>query len=140
VLKRNVRAVHKTNNLVLEDKYAQKTALRLAVAPAAVRAEFKKRVPLKKEASALQPPVSPQEEPLARPPPQEYWLLKLVLKEDEQVGFVASHLDLNWLQHPGVKGIIRRGWMGMLIGHGKEFSVGRPGSGRVAAKPHSLKP
>src|SRR4029453_14989866 len=42
VLRGMSEAVHKTNNLVLEDKYAQKTALRLAVAPAAVRAEFKK--------------------------------------------------------------------------------------------------
>jgi DNA primase len=35
-------AVHKTGNSVLIDTYAQKTALRLGVAPEAVRAEFKK--------------------------------------------------------------------------------------------------
>src|SRR5713226_2902968 len=35
-------AVHKTGNVVLVDKYAQKTALRLGVSPDAVRSEFKK--------------------------------------------------------------------------------------------------
>src|SRR6266571_1665896 len=38
-------AVHKTRNVVLIDKYAQKTALRLGVSPDAVRAEFRKLTP-----------------------------------------------------------------------------------------------
>src|SRR5258706_5239756 len=40
-------AVHKTGNVVLVDKYAQKTALRLGVSPEAVRAEFKKAARVK---------------------------------------------------------------------------------------------
>src|ERR1035437_1473247 len=42
ILRGMAEAVHKTGNLVLIDKYAQKTALRLGVSPEAVRAEFKK--------------------------------------------------------------------------------------------------
>src|SRR5437867_3278805 len=42
VLRSMSEAVHKTANNVLIDKYAQKTALRLGVAPDAVRADFKK--------------------------------------------------------------------------------------------------
>src|SRR5438309_7911851 len=42
VLAGMAEAVHKTANLVLIDKYAQKTALRLGVSPDAVRLEFRK--------------------------------------------------------------------------------------------------
>src|SRR5882724_8566165 len=45
VLSDMAAAVHKTGNVVLVDKYAQKTALRLGVSPEAVRAEFKKLTP-----------------------------------------------------------------------------------------------
>ena len=44
VLRDMAEAVLKTGNVVLIDKYAQKTALRLGVSPDAVRAEFK-RIP-----------------------------------------------------------------------------------------------
>jgi len=40
VLKAMAEAVHKTGNVVLIDKYAQKTALRLGVTPDAVRRMF----------------------------------------------------------------------------------------------------
>ena len=42
VVRAMAEAVHKTGNVVLLDKYAQKTALRLGVSPDAMRAEFKK--------------------------------------------------------------------------------------------------
>jgi hypothetical protein len=42
ILRGMAEAVHKTGNVVLVDKYAQKTALRLGVSPEAVRAEFSK--------------------------------------------------------------------------------------------------
>src|SRR5882724_9331537 len=42
VLRSMAEAVHKTGNVVLVDKYAQKTALRLGVSPDSVRDEFKK--------------------------------------------------------------------------------------------------
>jgi DNA primase len=105
VLRSMAEAVQKTRNSVLEDESAMKTALRLAVAPAAVRAEFRKVKPPQRALPATD--VSQAELP-SPPPAQEFWLLKLLFKEDEHVDFVASHLDSNWLQHRGVKQVIQK--------------------------------
>ena len=102
-------ALHKTGSDVLLDKYAQKTAMRLGVAPDAARSAFKK-VPRSKP--ALQPqhssdePETPQQEPMARPSPQELWLLKILLLHDELGEWLAAHLDLSWLQHPAVHEVV----------------------------------
>jgi len=97
-------AVHKTRNAVLADTYAQKTAQRLGVSPEAVRVEFKKiRTP--QTAPAADPPVAAPE-PLARPSTQEFWLLKLLLLDDELLPWAVAHLDLNWVQHGPVRQII----------------------------------
>jgi DNA primase len=109
ILRAMAEAVHKTGNGVLIDKYAQKTALRLAVSPDSVRAEFKKLargqyVPPEEpagEESGAEPPTAP-------PSPQEQWLLKLVLLQEELVGWVAAHLDPAWVQHPATRQIILR--------------------------------
>ena len=108
ILRGMAEAVHKTGNSVLIDKYAQKTALRLGVMPAAVRAEFRKLSRVK--------PVAPEggEEAVAESPGQpspsnhEYWLLKLVLGHEELLEWAALHLDPEWVQHPLVKQIISR--------------------------------
>jgi hypothetical protein len=90
------------------DKYAQKTALRLAVAPDAVRAEFKK---LWRGRSA---PTEPEDEPGEtvaqgqRPTPQEYWLLKLLLLHEDLVEWLSINLDVQWLQHPVIKQIVSK--------------------------------
>src|SRR5260221_6962600 len=70
-------AVHKTGNVVLVDKYAQKTALRLGVSPEAVRAEFKKAARAKPpqpvaadEPEATDETTAPEE--AARPASAEY--------------------------------------------------------------------
>lgn len=100
--------LHKTGNAVLVDTYAQKTAQRLGVSIEAVRAEFRKGprpLPARREttdASASSGPAA------ARPAPQESWLLRLLMGNDALVPLVADRLDLNWLQHPAVRGLIQR--------------------------------
>lgn len=42
------------------------------------------------------------------PPPTEAWLLKLLFLEDDFAGWLALHLDLDWLVHPGVRELVRR--------------------------------
>src|ERR1039458_7752733 len=93
VLRGMAEAVHKTGNVVLIDKYAQKTALRLGVAPDAVRAEFRKISRAKPAApEPFEPPV--EESPRTQPPStHEYWLLKLLLRHDDLVHWAAAHLD-----------------------------------------------
>jgi len=95
----------KTGSAVLVDTYAQKTAQRLGVAPEAMRTEFKKvRSHRAIDASAGQEPERAQ--PLLRPTPLEFWLLKLVLIDDELLDWAAAHLDLTWIQHPLVRRIV----------------------------------
>jgi len=108
VVKSMGEALLKTGSPVLLDTYAQKTAQRLGVSSASVRAEFKK------VSSARGAPASPagqEDQPASQPhlplpPERELWLLKFVLLSDEQAEWAAAHLDLNWLQHPAVRGIL----------------------------------
>ena len=91
VLRGMAEAVHKTGNVVLIDKYAQKTALRLGVTPDAVRAEFRKL----SRAKAPRPPRprSRRErnaEPASPNPSPEYWLLRLLLSNEDLVGWAAD--------------------------------------------------
>lgn len=106
VLRSMAEAIHKAGNQVLVDKYAQKTALRLGVAPESVRAEF-----IKLARPAAQPP--PEEE--AEPPPEEeapsvneIWLLRLLFAQEDLVGWAAEHLDSGWVQHRTVRLVVAR--------------------------------
>ncbi len=92
-------------NLMLTDTYAQKTALRLAVSPESVRAEFKKvsRPTMTKEVPE-QTPVADEVAP--RPSLQEFWLLKLMLLSDDHIDWIATHLNLDWLTHPVVRQVV----------------------------------
>jgi DNA primase len=108
VLRGMAEAVHKTGNIVLVDKYAQKTALRLGVTPDAVRAEFRK---LSRARAPAPESVEPPEEESAspqRPSTLEYWLLKLLLQHDDLVAWAAAHLDPGWVQHSQVRQIISK--------------------------------
>lgn len=112
ILSAMAEAVNKTGNQVLADTYAQQTALRLAVSPDAVRAEFKK-AGRKKSFSPAAPAEAADQiveaqaaVPLTRPSAQEFWLIKLALAEDDDMDWLAAHLDLNWLRHPGVRRIL----------------------------------
>ncbi len=88
VLKAMAEATQKTNDAVTVDKYAQKTAARLGVAPESMRAEFKKvaaakpKFVLRPEAShasaparpkpAVPPPTSPEHHDSGSPPDDYY--------------------------------------------------------------------
>jgi DNA primase len=106
VLRDMAEAVQKTQNVVLIDKYAQKTALRLGVTPDSVMTEFKKI------ASAKVPPRTVETDTVlseAQPEPistHESWLLKLLLLHDDLIPWAALHLDPAWLQHPLVRQIV----------------------------------
>jgi len=122
VLRGMAEAVHKTGNSVLIDKYAQKTALRLGVTPDAVRAEFRRLLrarPAARESAEEPVPENPEVRP---PSTHEYWLLKLVLRHEELLGWAALHLDAEWVQHPLVKEIVSR----RLAAHSQETWHGLP--------------
>lgn len=100
-------AVQKTANAVLIDTYAQKTALRLAVPPEAVRAEFKRT-----GARPAAPTVSEEEyesesAPLPPPATPELWLLKLLFADERLVRRAAANLDPDWIAHPTVRSAVR---------------------------------
>jgi DNA primase len=103
ILRGMAEAVHKAQNSVLTDTYAQKTALRLGVAPEAVRAEFR-RAALNQRASPAEP-VEEEEHhfdslPAAPPSVQELWLLRLLFSDDHLARPLAAILDRDWIQHP----------------------------------------
>jgi DNA primase len=102
VVKDMTEALNKTGSAVLLDTYAQKTALRLGVSPESVRAEFKKTARTK--VSSFESSESVPEPEAEQPPPseREFWLLRFLLINDDHVGWVAEHLDLNWVLHPAV--------------------------------------
>lgn len=107
ILRDMAEAVDKTGSAVLVDKYAQKTALRLGVAPEAVRAEFKKNptphvAPRESEEESFET----AEPEMARPSAFEFHLLKLLFLHDELVPWAALHLDAEWIAHPQVRQVI----------------------------------
>jgi len=122
VLRGMAEAVHKTGNSVLIDKYAQKTALRLGVTPDAVRAEFRKLSRMTRAAPESAEEPVPENAEVRPPSTHEYWLLKLVLRHEELLGWAALHLDAEWVQHPLVKEIVSR----RLAAHSQETWHGLP--------------
>lgn len=126
VLDAMASALAKCGNDVLTDRYAQRTAMalaaggRVALSPDAVRAEFRKRVSRVARAGASQRPVPPPPEdpgvfeegfdqaapPMTPPSPQEFWLLKLLFLNDEFAGWLALHLDPEWVRHRGVRDLV----------------------------------
>jgi DNA primase len=100
-------ALHKTGSEVLRDTYAQKTALRLGVAAEAMRQEFKKgaRAPAV-EAEESSETTASAEPAAARPTQHEWWLLRVLLENDDQVEWVAAHLEVAWLPSPDAREIV----------------------------------
>ncbi len=109
VLGAMAEAVHKTGNSVLIDKYAQKTGLRLGVAPEAVRTEFSKlgRKVKKTSAEPVEEAAAPQAQ-VQPPSPPEYWLAKILLVHEDLVAWAAIHLQSEWVRHALVRQIIER--------------------------------
>jgi DNA primase len=104
VLRGMAEALHKTSNSVLIDTHAQKTALRLGVAVDAVRKEFSKVKPQTAFVREDEPDDSilageAEAEAPSRPSNNELHLLKILLLQDELVGWAALHLDANWIVH-----------------------------------------
>lgn len=112
VLREMAEGTAKTNNVVLIDKYAQKTALRLGVSPESVRSEFKRlqRANQKQSSPAREEEIlTPEaEQGMPAPNPTELWMLKLVLMNDDLVPWVAAHFQPDWIQHEVVKHIIMK--------------------------------
>jgi len=110
ILQSMAEAIYKTGNAVLIDKYAQKTALRLGVAPESVRSEFQK------SHNAAPEPFSPEEESfeaaetsaMERPSGLELHLLKLMFLHEELMGTAAIHLDPAWLPHGRLRSMIEQ--------------------------------
>jgi DNA primase len=98
------KAVNKTNNDVLLDTYAQKTAVRLGVAAQSVRDEFKK-IPGAAVIEEDETAPAPASE-MPRPSPVEMWLLRFLLESDDYVPWVAARLELDWLTHPMTREIV----------------------------------
>src|SRR5437588_2511551 len=93
VLSAMAEAVHKTANVVLIDKYAQKTALRLGVSPDSVRGEFKKlsRATSRPFEAATESEDQPGEiTPVQPPSTHEFWLMKLLLMHEDLVDWAAA--------------------------------------------------
>ena len=122
VLKAMAEATQKTGDAVTVDKYAQKTAARLGVAPESMRAEFKKlgkpkSTPARSiysdeppddyydsHAASAEGSAGPAAEPL--PSKQEFWLLQALFHSDDQMEWLANTLRLEWLTHLGVRQIV----------------------------------
>lgn len=109
ILRAMAAALHQTGNAVLVDSHAQKTALRLAVNPDAVRAEFRKLArPPTAGPAAPGPGADPAAVPAGPvpPSPQEFWLLKLLLRHAAAAAWLRKHLRLKWLGHDTVRAVI----------------------------------
>jgi DNA primase len=98
-------AAHKTGNAVLIDTCARKTAQRLGVPPQVVHAEFGKIKSRRAAPTEANEAVEPAALETPRPSLPEFWLLKLVLADDD-VEWVATHLQPDWIEHPAVKRLV----------------------------------
>lgn len=119
VLHAMAEAVHKTGSAVLIDTYAQKTALRLGVSPAAVRTEFahvQKLEVRSQTPEATDENFVPENASATPPSPAEFHLLKLLLLHDDLIASAAAHLDANWIANPSVQKIISQ----RLVAHENE--------------------
>jgi DNA primase len=102
-------ALHKTGSEVLRDTYAQKTALRLGVAAEAMRQEFKKTArstAVVHEESSESTESAESTEPAPRPTQQEWWLLRALLENNDQLDWVTAHLDVVWLPSPAARELV----------------------------------
>lgn len=107
ILAAMAEAVRKTGNAVLVDTYAQRTALRLAVPPDAVRAEFKRVGGHPVSATAEEGDAEADLLVTTPPSAQELWLLKLLFSDERLVRLAAPHLDMAWITHPVAREVIQ---------------------------------
>ncbi len=113
VIREMGEALAKTASPVLVDTYAQKVAFRLAVSPESARMELQRALragpstpsiveddgPPWEEGAVAAPPAAPPSE-------REFWLLRLVLIDDEHIDWVSRHLDPGWIEHATVRTVV----------------------------------
>lgn len=137
-------AVMKTGDAVLLDTCARKAAGLLGVGVEAVKAEFKKaaRDVAPKPDAESEPPLP---EPASPPSAQEFWLLRLVLQDEDLVEWVIGHLDLAWVEHPLVRRVLElrfagfqnNDWVGVaaMLGEVNDEAVTRLVTEAVSEEP-----
>jgi len=106
-------AVRKAKDAVLLDRCAQQVALALGASAEAVRAEFQ-RVTMPRVHQSREPETATPVEPMTPPAPQENWLLRLVFHNGECMDWAADNLQLEWIDHAGVRAILERALPGRL--------------------------
>jgi DNA primase len=105
-------AVMKTGDAVLVDTFARKAAQFLGVGMEAVRAEFRKNArglpaPAERAGPGGEPGAAPESAPpLAPPSANEFWLLRVILVDEDLVEWALGHLDLQWVEHPVVRHVL----------------------------------
>jgi len=111
VVREMAAMVNKAGDRVLADKYAQKTAFKLAtymqlpVSTEAIRAEFQKVKPKRPNAAPSDDdsPAAPVEE--IKPSEREFWLLRFILASDDHIEWLVQTLDPKWIEHATVRAI-----------------------------------
>lgn len=100
-------AVTKTRDAVLLETMASRTAQLLGTSMEAVRREFLKagRAAGRPSRPAPAEPASAPSAP-ARPSEVEFWLLRVVLLNEDLMDWALGHLDLGWIEHPVVKRVL----------------------------------
>ena len=106
VLRAMAEAVHKTSNMVLVDKYAQKTALKLGVSADSVRGEFRKYA-----SNVGRHAESPNDDTsegsvISEPSRFGFGLLQLIFGTDEFIDWTSKHLDFAWIHDDVVKTLV----------------------------------
>lgn len=94
---------------VIIDTYAQKTALRLGVAVEAIRADFKRTSARKSRPGgwAEDKTAEPASNGTVAPPSErEFWLLRFLLLQDDDIDLVAQRLRTEWIEHELVRRIV----------------------------------
>ena len=106
VLTGMAEAVQKTGDPTLVDRYAQKTAARLGINALSALQRFKIAGGKPFNRSESNEEHSEPTEPLPRPNPQEFWLLKILLSHDEILDWTRAHLHSEWIQNSVVREIV----------------------------------
>jgi DNA primase len=102
-------ALEKTNDPLIFERYARKTAARLGADPVQAIAAFKKLVretPQPRTRDEDELPQEPEETQAPRPSHPELWILKLALLNEDSLEWLAAHLDFHWIEHANVRTIL----------------------------------
>ena len=102
-------ALEKANDGLLFDRYARKTAAKLNADPVQAIAAFKKLAKDKPQLRQRDDDALPQESEqieVVRPSLPELWTLKLALLNEDNLEWLAAHLDFHWIENAHVRTIL----------------------------------